>query len=125
MIKIISCHYFQIGYFGGMSAIKQLSVQDLRAKFDKKENFRLVDVRQEDEHKICRIEGSALIPLSQFPARAGELKKGEEIVIHCHHGGRSERACDYLARLGYENVSNLAGGIDAWSLEVDPHVPRY
>lgn len=108
-----------------MSQIKQLSVKDLKAKFDKKENFKLVDVREQDEYNTCHIEGSTLIPLSQFPTRAGELKKDATIVIHCHHGGRSQRACDYLARLGYENVSNLAGGIDAWSEEIDPNVRRY
>lgn len=105
--------------------IQQLNVKDLKAKLDKKENVKLIDVREQDEYNTCHIEGSTLIPLSQFPARATELKKEEAIVIHCHHGGRSQRACDYLARLGYENVSNLAGGIDSWSVEIDPKVPRY
>lgn len=109
-----------------MPAIKQIAVEDLKAKLDQKGNFRLVDVREKDEYDTCRIEGSVLIPLSQFANRAPqELKPDEEIVIHCHHGGRSQRACEYLTGMGYKNVSNLAGGIDAWSLKVDSAVKRY
>lgn len=109
-----------------MKPINQLSVKDLKSKLDAGQKFRLIDCREPDEYELCKIEGAELIPLSQFSAKAPEkLAKDEEVVIHCHHGGRSQRACQYLASLGYENVSNLAGGIDAWSVEIDENVKRY
>jgi rhodanese-related sulfurtransferase len=61
----------------------------------------------------------------ELPDRFSELEKGEEIVVYCHHGNRSARAVDFLRRMGFENVKNLTGGINAWSLEIDPSVPRY
>jgi rhodanese-related sulfurtransferase len=109
-----------------MQPIKQLSVTELKAKQDAGENFCLIDCREPDEYELCKIEGSQLIPLSQFSTLAPkQLAKDQEIVIHCHHGGRSQRACQYLASLGFANVSNLAGGIDAWAVEIDNKVKRY
>ena len=109
-----------------MNPIKQMKVAELKQKLDAGEKFRLIDCREQDEYDLCKIPGAELIPLSQFPAKAPEaLAKNEEIVIHCHHGGRSQRAAQYLSSLGFENVSNLAGGIDAWSLEIDSNVKRY
>ena len=105
---------------------KEIQVEELKSKLNSGENIVLVDCREADENKFCKIEGSTLIPLSEFEERAeGELRKDSEIYIHCHHGGRSMRACLYLEGLGYKNVANVAGGIDAWSLKVDPKVPRY
>ena len=105
---------------------KEIHVEDLKKKLDASAKIILVDCREPDEHEFCRIAGATLIPLSQFEDRAEtELKPDAEIYIHCHHGGRSQRACLFLEELGYENVSNVAGGIDAWSLRVDPKVPRY
>lgn len=108
-----------------MIQIKQISVEQLKEKMDKKESFRLIDVREEEEYKTAHIEGSTLIPLSQLTQRAQELKADEELIVHCHHGGRSQRACEYLAAQGFKNVANLSGGIDAWSVKIDPNVPRY
>lgn len=109
-----------------MIQIPQLTVEEVKEKLDKKENFRLIDVREEKEYETCRIAGSTLIPLSEFAKRAtNELKADDEIVIHCHHGGRSQKACEYLAGQGYKKVANVAGGIDQWSLKIDPKVPRY
>ncbi len=109
-----------------MIQIKQISVEELKQKMDSKESFRLIDVREEGEYQTAHIEGSILIPLSQFGQRATlELKPDEELIIHCHHGGRSQRACEYLAGQGFKNMANLSGGIDAWSIKVDPKVPRY
>ena len=84
-----------------------------------------LDVRRQAEYDICRIDGSVLIPLDELPNRLGELDAGKEIVVHCHHGGRSRRAAAMMMQAGFENVYNLAGGIDAWSLEIDSGVPRY
>lgn len=109
-----------------MLNITQISVKNLKVKLDANKNIRLVDVREPDEYEICNIKGSTLIPLSQFTQKAKEeLKPDQEIFIHCHHGGRSQKACEYLVANGYKNVANVSGGIEAWSLEVDPNVPRY
>lgn len=106
--------------------VNQISVEQLKEKMNRKESFRLIDVREEREYQTARIEGSVLVPLSQFAQKAPkELKPEEELVVHCHHGGRSQRACEFLKAQGFKNVSNLAGGIDAWSLKIDSKVPRY
>jgi adenylyltransferase/sulfurtransferase len=85
----------------------------------------LVDVREPDEHAVCRIEGSRLIPMNSVPARLGEIPADARVLVHCHHGGRSLRVTQFLRAKGYAQVSNVKGGIDAWSLQVDPKVPRY
>lgn len=106
--------------------VKQISVQQLNEKLEGTQKFRLIDCREPDEYELCRIEGATLVPLSKFPEEAPkQLKKDEEIVIHCHHGGRSQQACEFLEGQGYTNVSNLAGGIHAWSVEIDPDVQQY
>ena len=78
----------------------------------------LLDVREPWEFDVCRIEGSRLIPLSQLPARLGELDPARPTVVICHHGVRSLRAASYLEHCGFENVVNLSGGIDAWARTV-------
>lgn len=106
--------------------IPQIDVTELKKKLDSKEKFILVDVRQPDEYSTAKIEGSQLIPLSTFAQEAVKiLKKDDVIVIHCHHGGRSQKACEYLKSIGYTNVSNVAGGIHEWSLKIDPSVKQY
>ena len=103
-----------------------ITVEELKAKQDAGEKFRLIDVRELSEHRTAKIEGSELKPLGQIAGWAPELAdKDEEIVLHCHHGMRSDRACQYLAAQGFTNVKNLVGGIDEWSLKIDPLVPRY
>ena len=68
-----------------------------------------------------------MIPLDELAGRVGELEewRGQEVVVHCHHGGRSEKACRVLRDAGFGQVSSLDGGIEAWSVTVDPEVPRY
>lgn len=85
----------------------------------------LIDVREPDEHALCRIAGARLIPMGQIPERLGELPQDQPLLIHCHHGGRSLRVTQFLRAKGYKAVSNVKGGIDAWSREVDASVPRY
>jgi adenylyltransferase/sulfurtransferase len=103
-----------------------ISVSQLRAKIDAGEKFRLVDVREADEWAFNRLPGAEWIALSEFQKKAPEeLEPDENIVLYCHHGGRSGRAQGWLKTQGYDKVLNLTGGIDAWSLEVDPRVPRY
>jgi rhodanese-related sulfurtransferase len=106
-------------------AIPAISVHELKRKIDAREPFQLIDVRETFEHEIARIDGAKLIPLREITDRADELQGGEPIIVHCHSGKRSAAAVQLLRERGFENVYNLEGGIDAWSEEVDPSVPRY
>jgi rhodanese-related sulfurtransferase len=108
-----------------MATFGTITVEEVKTKQDAGEKFRLIDVREPAEHRACRIAGADLKPLGQIAQWMTDLNPAEEIVLHCHHGGRSERACAFLAQQGFTNVKNLIGGIDAWSLKVDPSVPRY
>ena len=87
--------------------------------------LRLIDVREEWEHALARVEGAELMPLSRIADWAGSLDPAEELVFMCHHGIRSASVCALLAREGFAKLHNLAGGIERWSLEVDASVPRY
>jgi adenylyltransferase/sulfurtransferase len=98
---------------------------DVKAKFDRREPFVLLDVREPHEFQICRIPGSILIPLGDLPKRVGELDSSAEIVAHCKMGGRSAKAVDFLRQSGFKKVRNMKGGILAWSDRVDPTVPKY
>jgi rhodanese-related sulfurtransferase len=90
-------------------------------------NVYLLDVRQPWEHATAALPGSVLIPLHELPARAHEVRPPPDalVVVYCHHGIRSLSGAALLERAGLTHVASLAGGIDAWSLEVDPTVPRY
>jgi len=90
-----------------------------------KEPVNVLDVREPDEYATARIEGSTLIPLGEVAARAGELPRDTKIVVHCKLGGRSAKAVAALRELGFQDVWNVAGGITAWSKEIDPQVPVY
>jgi rhodanese-related sulfurtransferase len=87
---------------------------------------RLIDVREPWEFATAHVEGSVLIPMGDIPARAHqELDPEEHLVIMCHHGARSMNVAVWLRNQGFEQAQSLRGGIDAWSAEVDPSVPRY
>lgn len=105
--------------------IPEISVEDLKARLDRKENFVLVDVREPFEWDIARIPGAVLIPLGELPSRLVELNPDDDLVIQCKSGGRSAHAVEFLKQQGFSKVSNLAGGILAWSDRIDPGVPRY
>lgn len=85
----------------------------------------LLDVREDEEITICQIAGSLHIPMNLIPLRNNELPDDVPIVVYCHHGIRSMNVARYLEHLGFENLYNLSGGIDAWSLHIDPNVARY
>jgi rhodanese-related sulfurtransferase len=99
---------------------------ELKARLDRKETFRLIDVREPEEWAVARLPEAELIPLSLFQQRGpAELSPDEPIVLYCHHGMRSGRAQGFLKAQGYADVLNLTGGIDAWALQIDPSMKRY
>ncbi|HLY42215.1 MAG TPA: molybdopterin-synthase adenylyltransferase MoeB [Terracidiphilus sp.] len=106
------------------NGVPQLTVQELKRKLDAGEKVLVIDVREPHEYQIANI-GGKLIPQNEVPQRLGEIDRNREVVVHCLSGGRSQRIAEFLKQSGYENVSNLAGGIRAWSNEIDPSVPKY
>jgi sulfur-carrier protein adenylyltransferase/sulfurtransferase len=102
----------------------EIGARELAAALERGETT-LIDVREPHEYEIAHIEGARLIPLGRLPERMGELDSSDEIVLHCHTGERSMRAVEFLRQSGFRKLKNLRGGIDAWSREVDPEVPRY
>lgn len=104
--------------------VQQMSVSSLKARMDAGEALQLIDVRGPDEREKAAIAGAR--PWDEATDRMLDaLPRDAMVVFHCHKGGRSQKAAEYLRGRGFRNVHNLAGGIDAWSLEIDPAVPRY
>jgi monothiol glutaredoxin len=104
--------------------IRQLSAPDLKALLESGIAIELVDVRTGDERALATIDGSRLLDQAYHDALL--LRDRETpIVFQCHHGIRSQNAAEYFRRHGFRNLYNLQGGIDAWSMLVDPSVPRY
>jgi rhodanese-related sulfurtransferase len=91
------------------------------------EPFLLLDCREPDEYAIARIEGAVLIPMQTIPERLTELEphRTSRIVVHCHHGVRSLRVARFLRERGFTIAQSMAGGIEAWAVEIDPAMPRY
>jgi molybdopterin/thiamine biosynthesis adenylyltransferase/rhodanese-related sulfurtransferase len=117
--------YDQFCGTGALETVPSISVHELKQKTDAHEPFDLIDVREPFEYEIARIDGAKLIPLGEIGDRVDELQRGEPIVIHCHSGQRSAQAVRLLRQQGFSNVYNLDGGIDAWSDQIDPNVPKY
>ena len=105
----------------------ETDVTTVSEMLNSKADFLLLDVREPDEYEIAKIDGSLLIPMNEIPQRLEDLAPHSErhIIVHCHHGGRSMRVTQFLRENGFHNAQNLAGGIDQWSLQIDPAVPRY
>jgi len=110
------------------NGIPQISVKELKARLDSKEarndNFLLLDVREPYEFQIAQI-GGKLIPQNEVQNRLGELNPEQEVIVHCKSGGRSQRIAELLKQNGFQRVSNVAGGILAWSDEIDPSIQKY
>jgi sulfur-carrier protein adenylyltransferase/sulfurtransferase len=102
----------------------EIGPRELAAALERGETL-LIDVREPQEYEIAHIEGARLIPLGRLPERLGELDSSAEMVLHCHYGERSLRALQFLRQAGFRKLRSLRGGIEAWSREVDPEVPRY
>ncbi len=111
---------------GDSATVQSISAVELKEKMDASEDFLLLDVRQQDEYDFVNLDGT-LIPLGQLQQRLGEIDayKDKEVVVMCRTGSRSGQAARILAREGFQNVFNLSGGINGWSRNVDPSLPRY
>jgi adenylyltransferase/sulfurtransferase len=105
--------------------VQELPPRDLAARLQQRDDVDVIDVREPYEWRIGRIDGARLMPLGGIYAWAATLDPSREIVLYCHHGQRSRAAADFLCGQGFTRVSNLTGGIDRWSAEVDPSVPKY
>jgi len=103
---------------------KEITVEEFAALRSSGEPFTLIDVREPHEYPIANL-GGQLVPLSEIETRAGEIPREGRVIVHCKMGGRSAKAIDYLRTLGYANLENLAGGINAWAEKIDPSVPKY
>jgi len=104
-----------------------IDVQAVKKLLDDKESFLFLDCREPGEVTAAKIDGTLHIPMREIPARIGELQPHQQgrVIVHCHHGGRSLRVTQFLRQQGFDKAQNMAGGIDAWSVEIDPSVPRY
>ena len=106
------------------NGIPQMTVKELKRRLDAGENVQLIDVREPYEFRIAQM-GGKLIPQNDVPQRLSEIDPGREVVVHCRSGARSQRIAEFLKQNGYPRVANLAGGILAWSDEIDPKVQKY
>ena len=103
----------------------EISPKDLKARLDKHEPVVLLDVRDDWETKLARLDNAIHIPTEEIELRAGELDPSEETVVYCHHGVRSAAVASYLRQLGFAKVANLSGGLDEWARTVDRGMRRY
>ncbi len=104
----------------------EITPREVKQRLDRGEKLRLVDVREPGEFQVARIEGSELIPMRTIPQRLDSfLQEEAPVVFLCHHGMRSLQVVSWLREQGVEGGSSMQGGIDRWSLEIDPSVPRY
>ena len=107
------------------SELPEISPQELKQKLEADASVLLLDVREQSEYDIVRLEGARLIPLNTLPHHVDSLPSDQEIVVYCHHGQRSLYAVAYLQQNGFTGAKNLIGGIDQWAAEIDPNLPRY
>jgi adenylyltransferase/sulfurtransferase len=103
----------------------EMTPKDLKARLDSGRPPVLLDVRQDWETKLCRLDNAIHIPIEEIELRTEELNRDSEIVVYCHQGVRSAAVADYLRSLGFADVKNLAGGLDLWARTVDPSMRRY
>jgi adenylyltransferase/sulfurtransferase len=103
----------------------QISAKEVSERIARGDKLLLVDVREQWEYYLCRIPGAKLIPLGTIPASLNALLDTDDLILYCHHGMRSLDAAVWLRQQGVESAKSMAGGIERWSAEIDPSVPRY
>jgi len=111
-----------------MPAVPELTPTEFCARWPASERGSgvvLLDVREHVEREIATVADARHIPMREIPGRLVELDRAIPLVVMCHTGGRSRRVAEFLVGNGFSKVFNLRGGIDAWSTEIDPQVPRY
>ncbi len=106
-------------------AENSITPKALKARLDAGEKIRVIDVRDDWELAITKLDFADHIPMDEIASRADEISEDEPIVLMCRTGHRSERVLDYFTSMGYDNVLNLEGGILQWAAEVDPTLPRF
>ena len=105
--------------------LSNLTPVEIRDALASRSDVLLIDVREPAEYAVAHIEGATLIPLRTLPQQLERVPRDHEIILHCHRGMRSEMAGKFLLAQGYTRVSHMVGGIDRWSDDVDPSVPKY
>jgi rhodanese-related sulfurtransferase len=105
--------------------MKHIVPAELQKKIAAGEKLQMIDVREAWEFETARIQGSILIPMGDVARRISEIDPDSEIVVICHHGGRSMQVGALLERQGFSKITNLSGGVDAWARTVDPSMPVY
>ena len=105
--------------------MSELTPAELKTRLGNPEPLVLLDVRQDWETRLCRLEHALHIPIEEIELRTDELNAADEIVVYCHQGVSSAAVAEYLRSLGFGNVKNLAGGLDAWARSIDPSMRRY
>jgi rhodanese-related sulfurtransferase len=105
--------------------LRNLTPHEVQLALATRPDVLLLDVREPVEHQQANIAAATLIPLRSLPERLHDIPRERDIVVLCHHGMRSEMAGNFLLAQGYQRVSHMVGGIDRWSVEIDPTVPRY
>jgi rhodanese-related sulfurtransferase len=105
--------------------MSEITPQELNARLGGNHRPLLLDVRQDWETKLCRLDNAVHIPIEEIEVRTDELSPEDEIVVYCHQGVRSAAVAEYLRSLGFKDVKNLAGGLDSWARTVDPTMRRY
>lgn len=125
--KLKKNHGIDEGVDGFEEFASEINVHDTKSLLDSDNGIVLLDCREPKEHAFAHIEGSILIPMDEIADRVDELEDYQDgrIVVYCHHGGRSLQVVNWLRNHGFSMAQNLTGGIDVWSQEIDPLVPRY
>ena len=108
-----------------MPQVREIDVSELARRRNSGEDLAILDVREEWERDICALEPAIAIPLNLLPENVEKLPKDNALVVLCHHGMRSLRAANWLRANGFDNVVNLAGGIDAWAQRIDRQMKVY
>jgi rhodanese-related sulfurtransferase len=103
----------------------QISPKAVSERIVRGDKLLLVDVREQWEYDLCKLPGAKLVPLGALPANLATLLDAEDVICYCHHGMRSLDAAVWLRQQGVESAKSMAGGIERWSAEIDPSVPRY
>jgi len=103
----------------------QISPKAVSERIARGDKLLLIDVREPWESDLCKLPGAKLIPLGTLPANLNTLLDADDVICYCHHGMRSLDAAVWLRQQGVESAKSMAGGIERWSAEVDPNVPRY